>query len=337
MSAPPDELPGSTRPRVSPWRLAVSLLIVAAAAVGLLPDLLGLDRRGPFTQLVSFRPALLAGLAVLAIAATVAAGVRRRGWTLAAGLLVVAAVGAAMVAPRALAGVTVPEPDAPTRPALTVLAFNTYEGQADVATLAGLINDTRPDLIALPESARRFSDTLAPLVPDYRFAPSNERGRDVQGVTAAVRSDLGDVAVQVDRSTGFPSVEVSGADLGDVRFVAFHSIAPTPGEIPEWSSDLSTLNRWCENREAGPVIVAGDFNATLDHSVFRSAITGCTDAAERAGEGLVATWPSRAPRWLGAQIDHVLVTGGITAETLSVHDIPGSDHRAVLTRLLLPS
>jgi endonuclease/exonuclease/phosphatase (EEP) superfamily protein YafD len=152
-----------------------------------------------------------------------------------------------------------------------------------------------------------------------------------------VRADLGAVAAQIDRSTGFPSVEVSGAGLGDLRFVAFHSIAPTPGEIPEWSSDLATLGRWCADRQAGPVIVAGDFNATLDHSVFRSALTGCSDAAERTGDGLVGTWPSSLPRWLGPQIDHVLITGGITAETLSVHDIPGSDHRAVVTRLRLPT
>jgi endonuclease/exonuclease/phosphatase (EEP) superfamily protein YafD len=33
----------------------------------------------------------------------------------------------------------------------------------------------------------------------------------------------------------------------------------------------------------------------------------------------------------------VLITGGITAETLSVHEIRGSDHRAVLTRLRLPA
>jgi endonuclease/exonuclease/phosphatase (EEP) superfamily protein YafD len=335
MSAPPDELSGRTRPPVRPWRLVISLLVVAAAAAFMLPDLLGLDRRGPFAQLVSFRPTLLGGVALLTVAAIVAAAVRRRGWTLACGLLVVALVASAMVLPRALGGVTVPEPDAPLRPALTVLSFNTYEGQADVDVLADLIRRTNPDLIALPESAARFSDKLAPLVPDYRFLPSQTRGRDVQGVTAAVRSDVGDVAVQVDRSTGFPSVEISGGRLGTLRFVAFHSIAPTPGEIPEWSSDLGTLGRWCADREAGPVILAGDFNATLDHSIFRSAIEGCTDSAERTGEGLIGTWPTRLPRWLGTQIDHVLVTGGITPESFSVHDVPGSDHRAIVTRLLL--
>jgi endonuclease/exonuclease/phosphatase (EEP) superfamily protein YafD len=337
MSAPPDELPGRTRPPVRPVRLALALLIVIVAALVLLPDLLGLDHRGPFAQLVSFRPAMVAGLLVLAVAAMVVAVIRKRGWTLPAGLLAVAAVGGAMVLPRALPAPDVPEPDAPAARTLTVLSFNTYEGQGDVDAVAALIRSSRPALIALPESAARYRDRLAPLVPDYRFIPSNERGRDVQGVTAGVRVDLGDVAAQVDRSTGFPSVEVSGAGLGDLRFVAFHSIAPTPGEIPEWSSDLATLDRWCADRQAGPVIVAGDFNATLDHSVFRSAMTGCTDAAERTGDGLVGTWPSSLPRSLGPQIDHVLITGGITAETLSVHDIPGSDHRAVVTRLRLPN
>jgi len=334
MSAPPDELPGRTRPPVRPARLVLALLLVVAAAVALLPDLLGLDHRSPFAQLVSFRPAMLAGLIVIAVAASVAAGVRKRGGTLAGGLLAVVAVAGAMVLPRMLA--TAAEPQAGAR-TLTVLTFNTHEGDGDVDALAALIRSNRPDLIAVPEAAGRYRDRLAPLVPEYRFAPSNERGRDVQGVTAATPTDLGEVAVQVDRSTPFPSVEVSGAGLGDVRFVAFHSVAPTPGDVPQWSSDLATLDRWCADRQSGPVIIAGDFNATLDHSVFRSAITGCADAAEQTGEGLAGTWPTRWPRWLGPQIDHVLVTGGITAETLSVHEVAGSDHRAVVTRLRLPT
>jgi endonuclease/exonuclease/phosphatase (EEP) superfamily protein YafD len=340
MSAPPDELPGRTRPPVRRARLVLAVLLVLLVAVVVLPDLLGLDHRSPFAQLVSFRPAMLAGLLVLAVAASVAAVVRRRGWTLAGGLLAVAAVGGAMVLPRAIPAIDVPDPDAPAARTLTVLSFNTYEGDGDVDTLAALIRSTRPDLIALPEAGGRYRDRLAPLVPEYRFATSNERGRDVQNVAAAVHSDLaspepGDVTAQVDRSTPFPSVEVSGAGLGDVRFVAFHSIAPVPGDVPQWRSDLSTLDRWCG--QPGLVIIAGDFNATLDHSVFRSAITGCADAAEQAGAGLEGTWNTRWPRWLGPQIDHVLVTGGITAETLSVLDVPGSDHRAVLTRLRLPT
>ena len=154
-------------------------------------------------------------------------------------------------------------------------------------------------------------------------------------MSALVRADIGDVAVQVDRSTPFPSVQLSGGRLRTTRFVAFHSVAPTPGAVPQWLHDIGTLDRWCENRESGPVIVAGDFNSTLDHSAFRAAVNGCEDAAERTGNGLTGTWPTRLPRALGTQIDHVLVTGGVTVGSFFVHDVPGSDHRAVLSRLLL--
>jgi endonuclease/exonuclease/phosphatase (EEP) superfamily protein YafD len=268
-------------------------------------------------------------------AAIVVAGMRRRGWTLAGGLLAVALVGSSLVLPRAIPELDVPEPDALARPALTVLSFNTFEGRADVNVLADLIRSTRPDLVALPESGRRFGDRLLPLIPGYRFVTSQEKGRDVQGVSTLTRADLGDVTATIDRSTPFPSVELRGGGLGSTRFVAFHSVAPTPGDVPQWSHDLGTLDRWCANRDAGQVIIAGDFNATLDHAVFRDAISGCLDAAERTGNGLTGTWPTRLPRAVGTQIDHVLATGGVTVESFAVHDVPGSDHRAVLSRLLL--
>src|SRR4029079_9932043 len=144
MSAPPDELPGRTRPSVRRVRLAFAVLVVIVTAVLLLPDLLGLDHRSPFAQLVAFRPALLAGLLGLAVVASVVAVVRRRGWTLAGGLLGVALVGGAMVLPRALPAVDVPEPDASAARTLTVLAFNTYEGDGNVDALAALIHSARP-------------------------------------------------------------------------------------------------------------------------------------------------------------------------------------------------
>jgi len=119
------------------------------------------------------------------------------------------------------------------------------------------------------------------------------------------------------------------------ELVGLHTTQPLIS-YDEWRADHDAL-RAAVAAIHGPLVVAGDFNATLDHSTFRDGTTGCADAAERTGEGLVATWPTRFPRWFGVQIDHVLVTGGITAETMEVHDIPGSDHRALVTRLRLPA
>jgi endonuclease/exonuclease/phosphatase (EEP) superfamily protein YafD len=85
-------------------------------------------------------------------------------------------------------------------------------------------------------------------------------------------------------------------------------------------------------------VVAGDFNATLDHSALRAGTAGCGDAAAQRGAGLVPTWgPTPGLRSIGPQIDHVFATDGITAETFDVRDIEGSDHRAIMTTLRIPN
>lgn len=60
----------------------------------------------------------------------------------------------------------------------------------------------------------------------------------------------------------------------------------------------------------------------------------CADAAAQTGDGLAGTWPSRIPAYLGAQIDRVLYPADrMRAVRTDVVDLPGSDHRAVVTRL----
>lgn len=334
MSAPPRHLspsPARSR-RGGRARFTAAGLLTAAAAVGVLPDLLfGLDRYSPFAQLIAFRPLLLGGAAVLTVAAVLVTAWRRRALPFAVGLLVVTLVGSWMVAPRAVAD----PPPTPGR-ALTVLSFNTYQGEADVDTLAALIRSQRPDLVSLPEAGVDYRARLAPLVRPlgYRLYTSTPPARpDVAGTTALVADGLGEVETQVGDTT-FPYLEVTGGGLGGLHFVAFHAVAPTGGAVPQWRADLGTLSRWCAG--ADPAVIAGDLNATLDHSVLRAVIAGCGDAAAQRGQGLEATWPSWAPGWLGPQIDHVLSTRGIEAETFAVYDIPGSDHRAVVSRLRIP-
>jgi hypothetical protein len=196
---------------------------------------------------------------------------------------------------------------------------------------------------AAPLDAHRRPDTRAGRVPGRRgdrlgyrlHTVAGEPEGDLGGVTVAITDRLGDVRVGPHTTTPFPSVELSGGDLGPLRFVAFHSLAPRRRDVPQWWSDVTGVARWCAGQ--GPVIIAGDFNATLDHSVFRSATTGCSDAAAQRGDGLVPTWPTWLPDWLGPQIDHVIATIPITAESFDVREIPGSDHRAVIARLRVPS
>ncbi|TQM09871.1 endonuclease/exonuclease/phosphatase (EEP) superfamily protein YafD [Pseudonocardia kunmingensis] len=302
----------------------------------MLPDLLfGLGGVVPFVQLVAFRPQILAVAAALAVVLLAAAVRRRYARPFAAGLLAIVLVAGWMVLPRAVAD---PSPAAAGRP-LTVLTLNTYEGDADVAAVAAVIRSERPDLVSLVEAGAAYHSRLAPLVEPLGYRLTSTTGperADVWGITVAVTGRLGAVGTRVDTTTPFPMIEVSGGGLGALRFVGFHSMAPTePHELPEWTRDLEQVKRWCSG--STPAVVTGDFNATLDHSLLRSVIAGCDDATAARGQGLVATWPAWVPRWLGAQIDHVFVTEGIGVVSAAVRDVPGTDHRAILTRLVLPA
>jgi endonuclease/exonuclease/phosphatase (EEP) superfamily protein YafD len=343
VSAPPDRqhLPALDPPADQPdtgrlRRFVTAALFTLLAAVVTIPDqLFELDRRSPFTQLVSFRPLILVVGAVLLVLLLVVLWFRHRAWPFVAGLTAVLIAGGALVLPRAVAD---PLPTSGTP--LTVLSFNTYLGHADVRALADLIRAERPDVIALPEAGEDFTARLAPLVKPlgYRLYPTRgSDGSDAANVVAGVAADMGAVKVRVSAtSSPEPFIEMTGGRLGSLRLAAIHTSAPRPGEVAQWHADLAGLREWCAGPT--PAIVAGDFNATLDHSAMRKGMAGCADAAAQRGEGLIPTWgPGRRTRMLGPQIDHVLSTRGIEAETFSVHDLPGSDHRAIVTRLRIPT
>jgi endonuclease/exonuclease/phosphatase (EEP) superfamily protein YafD len=323
--------PRGQRSRGLVGRIVGAVALALVASVFLVPDLwFGLDRWSPFTQLIAFRPILVAGLAVVVVVMGLVTLGMRRAWPFPVAMLLVLGIGVSTLVPRLIA-----DPLPTGGDALKVLSFNVYTGDADVAALADTIRRERPDVVSLPEAGERYRQRLMPLINDLGYtgrASVGEHSRDVNGVVALVSPRFGDVDFQVgqiDENSPFPYVEV---DLGGVRFVAFHSVAPTAGSVAQWRIDLTGAGEWC--RGDTPTVVAGDFNATLDHTVLREAMAGCGDAASQRGSALTATWPTSLPRWLGSEIDHVFSTTG-TAESFEVLDLPDSDHRAVLTTLRL--
>jgi endonuclease/exonuclease/phosphatase (EEP) superfamily protein YafD len=85
----------------------------------------------------------------------------------------------------------------------------------------------------------------------------------------------------------------------------------------------------------GPLIVAGDFNATPYSPYFVEWLetTGLTDS--RRGRTLSASWPTMLPA-AGIPIDHITVNDDFTI--LSHRRLPNfeSDHYGLLVELALP-
>ena len=116
--------------------------------------------------------------------------------------------------------------------------------------------------------------------------------------------------------------------------VSVHPFPPTHEHVDDWKHALESLP---SAGEGPPWILAGDFNATLDHAELREVIDrGYRDAADAKGDGLTFTWPVGRLFPPPVTIDHVLADERLGISDYSVEDLPGSDHRAVFAALVVP-
>jgi endonuclease/exonuclease/phosphatase (EEP) superfamily protein YafD len=131
---------------------------------------------------------------------------------------------------------------------------------------------------------------------------------------------------------GIVAATVELGDL-DVRVVNVHTSALQYQD--EWRESFADLERFVAEQPF-PLVVAGDFNATVWHRPMRDLLAGpLRDAHLDRGRGLAASWPEQRPGPPFALIDHVLVTPMIGVEDIGERRLPGSDHRAVVANLRL--
>jgi endonuclease/exonuclease/phosphatase (EEP) superfamily protein YafD len=121
-----------------------------------------------------------------------------------------------------------------------------------------------------------------------------------------------------------------------VTAMTLHPSAPFPQDPSDWYHDLERIRGLLRGIPPGPVVVGGDFNATLDHARFRRLLVdGWRDGAEQAGSGWVRSWPAdrAVPPVVG--IDHVL-TRGTVATSVDTVRTPGTDHLGLLATVVVP-
>jgi endonuclease/exonuclease/phosphatase (EEP) superfamily protein YafD len=266
------------------------------------------------------------------VVVVVAALLRQRAAAVVAAL--VALVLAIAVAPRALGGPSAP--DGQPGPRLRVLAVNMHLGTGSADALVALARSTHADVLSVVEMTpdlvvRLNAAGLGELMPHYVLAPrpgSDGTGLFARRPLASAPGVRGAIALMVagrPRIGGAPPVEI----------VAIHPSAPQSRTgTGAWRRDLRAL----PPATSSPLMVlAGDFNATLDHAELRRLLdTGYDDAAAQVGAGLRWTWPVGRRFPPPVTIDHVLADRRIGVRAVSVHTIPGTDHRAVLAELQLP-
>ena len=329
-------------------RVVAAVLTVVVAALLLVlawPQLFNLEWMLPIAQAVSLRGVAILGgvlgIVLLTIVAIIVARARRFTGSLALTLVAFCAISLAVLATRGFGSESFAIKHSSD---LTVLSWNTLGDGPGAQAIANLAIEADADILTLPETSEATGVEVAVLMgaaghPMWAYTTPFDQVSKARSTTLLISADLGTYTVQDDvgNTSVLPTV-VATPDSGvGPTIVSAHPVAPIDGEMDNWRSDLTWLASICTGDN---MIMAGDFNSTLDHYVRLAGETGvfgeCNDAASESNNGAVGTWPTRYPAIVGAPIDHEMysshwqVSGMRVIQTV---DDLGSDHRPIVAQL----
>jgi vancomycin resistance protein VanJ len=282
--------------------------------------------------------------APLVLLAGVVTGRRDLVLIFAAGAGVWAYLWGGLFLPRAPAGTT--------ERTLTVLSYNLLGFNFDSSDTVHVIRDSGADLVALhelnPENAAAIERELGTLYP-YRWLEPRA-GVTGSGILSKYRFDRVDPQpLRGPEWIGEPMTIELAMGSRRVTMVGFHAAAG-PDFVREREQQARDLAAYARSR-SGPVLLAGDLNATDQNSAYAIVTTETRDAWREAGRGFGHTFPgpptpatggSRpvllgipVPLWL-VRIDYVFHSDEFEAIDARTNVNQGSsDHRGVIATLVL--
>ncbi len=221
-----------------------------------------------------------------------------------------------------------PEKPAGAGAPVRVVSLNVFVSNHRHGDTLRWVRETNPDFVYFTETTETWSEALEDLRDTYPHF--------------------------IDEGTGFafysklPIASHSIVKCSEIEFplliaripvpngtVAFFGIHPLPPVTQRWSKALDETMAIMAleiSRESGPVILAGDFNATRwSHKMRPLHQIGLLDSAKGKAPG--ATWMRHNPL-LSIPIDQVLYRGpGVTCRSFEIGPDLGSDHRPVVAEI----
>lgn len=224
---------------------------------------------------------------------------------------------------------------------LTVVTFNSGS-TLTAGDFQRLLTSWDPDIIVLPETAGyELQQVLQNATFDGQLfetrrdgLPSSYTG-GIAPTSVLVNSRLGAAHYTVGPVSSFGTVSIEFADQHLPLVVGVHTAPPLPGLMQQWREDIARITEFGKGSER-PLILAGDFNATLRHGALADRAQ-LIDSQEFCATIPSGTWPAGAPQFLQTPIDHVFVTRGMKAHSCQVQQLGSSDHLAYMTRVTIPA
>jgi endonuclease/exonuclease/phosphatase (EEP) superfamily protein YafD len=227
---------------------------------------------------------------------------------------------------------------------LRVLTVNAEYGRADVADLVAQVRSRKIDVLSVQELTPELVAGLGAAglrgeLPHSVLRP--EEGYTGTGIWSRWPvTPLGDIP---GTQSATPRARVQPPSGPPFTVIAVHPTAPAGlGTDKMWRTDLHLVRdviRETAGGGNGPLVVAGDFNATRDHALFRELLApGLDDALDVApgGPWLGFTFPVGQGYPPLMRLDHILFTRhGLHCVSAATVPVPGTDHRGVVATFRL--
>jgi vancomycin resistance protein VanJ len=239
---------------------------------------------------------------------------------------------------------------------ITILSFNTWGYSESPETARAIVGSGTPDIVVLQELSGKIAAVidrdLADIYPYRLMEPANRKGilsrypltnandslpSDVRWFTQVAEVDVGGWRLTVYNVHLYATTVLS--DLAAGRSVA-DGLAGGAASREEQAAALAQDVA----ARAGPVVVAGDLNAT-DQSTAYAVLTGHLDDAHcQAGSGFGHTFPAYRGSFHGlpilpraVRIDMILYSSELQAvESRVIPEHGESDHHPVWATLVMP-
>jgi vancomycin resistance protein VanJ len=240
---------------------------------------------------------------------------------------------------------------------LRVVSFNADAGRLLAINLPIVLVDWKPDVVALQECGEELVRAVRAVPGWYHHSAnglcflSRYPIRDSSVMDRAALEVVHKSSAQIGGS-GAVVRYVIATPSGDVQVTNLHLETPRKGidgladfdvdrlrentRLRDIESDLA--RRWVDEgaaKRTAPVLVAGDFNTTVESRIFQTHWSdGLEDAFSRVGRGLGMT---KYNGWIRVRIDHVLAGPQWYVRRTEIGYDVGSDHRPLIVDLVLPA
>lgn len=212
----------------------------------------------------------------------------------------------------------------------TIVSFNTWLRQYEWREIERYLRAVKPDFVVMLEAGRAIKPLFAALRDLYPWQKECASWRYCH-IAVLSRHRWRTAAFENRTARHGPLVWARfGPALGGLTLIGTHFDRP-----PMVANQLREARALAKRVRGlpGPVIVAGDFNATPWSHVYK---TFAAASRLHSFSAIAPSWPTYPLNLPQMPIDHVFVSRALSVRLLENGPTLGSDHRAIRAQILMP-